>query len=381
MIFLIAASSAESCPGIFSVDQNLIQDEIRKALVFTHKDAVEKLKGINGYLFISWKYFEGNMYKAYSQVLNILGKDQFKQLEWRIFRGTVLEYHKLRSALIDQNKPGNTLNPYYIGMTGMMICAEKYTAGDIHTVYTRAYAALEPAEFVKLGWKDFLGNAHEMYELRAKIIKRGEINMVWDQYVGQEGLTLFANQHFYGDVLVAFMRVSAVLHSVEFNQLNWLEPSSDGQLQRKVTPSSRVFFHSSALVLKGYKGQMGYMRMADKFFDGDMRKAYQRMYAIFGFHRMQQMNWKKFNGHTWEFYALRQKIIDTKGQLLVKYFKDKGYFAFARDHYDGDMKSAFEDIISVLNKAEENLLQWRLFHGSIWDFRRVRLQSYHRKNS
>ncbi len=379
MIFSTAVSSAELCQGVFSTDVDSIEHKLQK--LFTRPDAIEKLKGVDGYFVISFEYFTGNMYRAYSKVLSVLGEKKFKQLGWRLFRGTIWEYYEVRKALINHNKLGNTLNPYYIGITGMMIYADKYADKDIHKVYTRAFAALEPEEFALLGWKDFLGNAHEMYELRAKIINRGKINMVLDQYVDQDGLILFAHQYFDGDVLVAFMRVSAVLNSMEFNQLHWLEPSHDGQLQYKMTPSNKVVFNSSALVLKDYEGQMGYMRMADKFFDGDMRKTYQRMYAIFGFHRMQQMNWKKFNGHTWDFYILRRKIIDTKGRLLIKYFKDHGYFAFARDHYDGDMKSAFEDIVSVLNKAEEALFQWRLFHGSIWDFRRVQLRSHHKKNS
>ena len=379
VIFSITASFAESCPKLFSVDtyQTIsakIQNEKQLRLIFTHEGNIEKLRGTGGYIFISLQYFEGNMYRAYAQVLRILGKDRFKQLEWRLFRGVAWRYEELRKVLIDQKSKDGRLNPYYIGMEGMMIFASNYFYGDIHTAYLNAYALLEPAEFALLGWKDFLGNANEMYELRNKIIWRKN-NVIRDQYIGEEGRILFANLHFSGDELFAFMRISAVLNSTEFSKLNWQEPSHNEQLQYRVTPSNKLVFHSSALVLEDYIEQIGYMRMADKFFDGDMKKTYDVIYNKFGFHKMQQMKWKKFNGYTWEFYTLRQQITDAEGKLLVKYIGDRGYFSFARDNYDGDMKSAFEDIISVLNKAEERLLQWSLFYGSIWDFARVRLTS------
>ena len=117
----------------------------------THVDAINAFQGMFFYRFISDREFKGDMQKAYFTVIRILGEEKFRQLRWRLFNGTTVEYKILRKIFIDPDS--GQVRSIHIGQDKLKMFALGYFNGDIPKAYMRVEEVLDPAEFAVLGWE------------------------------------------------------------------------------------------------------------------------------------------------------------------------------------------------------------------------------------
>ena len=222
LLFLCSIAKATECSNLFS-DQSIDKETqmvIAKALTITHKDFIEHFSGRIGYLYISEKYYESNMFKAYADVLYQLGRERFKELGWPSFKGTTIEYRTIGDRLVKPKDASVKIDPAFVRITGEMRYASMYYADDVHIAYRNVEAVLEPSLFELLGWKDFLGNVTEMQGLRNLVVDPGS-GRVFNMYIGPYGFERLAHKKFFDDKVFAFMKIFSVLSDAEIKALRW----------------------------------------------------------------------------------------------------------------------------------------------------------------
>ena len=268
----ISATSSKSCQGIFNKFNRVF-------VMFNHWTLTYHLNfpdasafnGMKGYIWIADDFgskkskFGSDMRKTYFTVQQILGEKRFKQLGWRLFNGTTLEYKAVWNTLINPNT--GKVNSDYIGKDKLEKFAKSHFEGDILRAYMRISEALSPTEFdtlkysfngmegyvwvtdyfdrnkpkyfgndmratynivqkvlgkeqfKQLGWKFFDGTTLEYKVVRKTLVnpETGEVN---PDYIGQDKLERFAEQ-FNNNVPRAYLKAEEALSAVEFAVLDW----------------------------------------------------------------------------------------------------------------------------------------------------------------
>ena len=120
-----------------------------------------------------------------------------------------------------------------------------------------------------------------------------------------------------------------------------------------------------------YIGQEGYIRFADTYFGGNLRKAFDTMSSKM----FKRLGWQKFHGSTKEFEVLKAQILDKNGEVREEYIgQEEGYPLFANTYYggekneNGNMTKAFLNVSSVLSKEIFQQLGWKTFQGNTNQF-------------
>ncbi len=154
IVFSTSAMSAGLCRNTFIPFAKKMLTRARYpglTMAVTHELAINAFQGMFMYRFISDREFKGDMQKAYFTVLRILGEEKFRQLRWRLFNGTTLEYNTLRSFFIDPES--GQVRSDYIGEDKLKMFALIAYNGNKLKAYMKVEEALEPAEFAVLGWE------------------------------------------------------------------------------------------------------------------------------------------------------------------------------------------------------------------------------------
>ena len=335
----------------------------------------EKYKGSDGYALFAEKYFKGEMKKAYQNVSAVLGGGSrlMKQLDWQGYKGQVSDFNKLREKVLNED---GSIKEEYTGSDGYVKFAKEHFESDMQKAYEKVSSVLGGGSRLmkQLDWQQYHGQVSDFNKLREKILnKDGSIR---EEYKGRDGYTLFAEEYFEGDMLKAYLNVSAVLGggSRLIKQLDWqayLGSVSDfNKLREKV-------LNEDGSIKEKYKGSDGYALFAEKYFEGDMQKAYQNVSAVLGggSRLMKQLDWQQYQGQVSDFNKLREKILNEDGSIKEEYKGRDGYANFSKKYFEGNMQKAYVNVSAVLGgvlEIRKLKLGWKNFEGTTDQFKNLK---------
>ena len=323
----------------------------------------EKYAGQQGYLKFAKEHYDGDMQKTFRNISAVLDKETFKKLKWEKFEGTAEEFEELIGKILING----TLKEEYIGQQGYLKFAKKYYGGDMIKTFKNLSSVLDTEIFKQLRWQAFQGNAKEFEELLEKILNNGSIK---EKYAGQQGYLKFAKEHYNGDMQKTFVNVSLILDEEIFAKLKWKQFTGSAE---KFEELSTKLFNADGILKKRYLGQKGYLKFAKEHYDGDMNTAFVKTSSILDNEIFAKLGWKQFQG-TAEKFEEFAKIFNADGTLKKRYLGQKGYLKFAKEHYDGDMNTAFVKTSSILDDEIFARLDWKHFQGSAEKFEELSKQ-------
>ena len=337
-------------------------------------DVIEKYKGMDGYAKFAKEHFEGDMQKAYRNVSAVLGGGSrlMKQLDWQKYQGQVSDFNKIKEKVLNED---GSIREEYKGSDGYALFAKKYFEGDMHKAYLNVSAVLGGGSRLmkQLDWQQYQGQVSDFNKIREKILK--EDGSVREEYKGSGGYALFAEKYFEGNMEKAYKNVSAVLGggSRLMKQLDWqkyLGSVSDfNKLREKV-------LNEDGSIREEYKGSDGYALFTEKYFEGNMEKAYLNVSAVLGggSRLMKQLDWQKYQGQVSDFNKLREKVLNENGSIREEYKGSDGYALFTEKYFEGDMQKAYINVSAVLGGGSRLMkqLDWQQYHGQVSDFNKIR---------
>ena len=337
-------------------------------------DVIEKHKGMKGYTSFAEKYFEGNMLKAYQNVSAVLGGGSrlMKQLDWQGYQGQVSDFNELREKVLNED---GSIREEYKGSDGYALFAEKYFEGDMEKAYKNVSAVLGGGSRLmkQLDWQAYHGQVSDFNKLREKVLN--EDGSIREEYKGSDGYALFAEKYFEGDMQKAYKNVSAVLGGASrlMKQLDWQQyqgqVSDFNKLREKV-------LNEDGSIREEYKGSDGYALFAEKYFKGNMEKAYINVSAVLGggSRLMKQLDWQQYHGQVSDFNKLREKILKEDGSIREEYKGSDGYALFAEKYFEGNMQKAYQNVSAVLGGGSRLMkqLEWQQYQGQVSGFNELR---------
>ncbi len=241
------------------------------------------------------------------------------------------------------------------GMIGYLWVANKYFNKDMRKTYITVRTILGREKFQQLKWK-FFGETTVEYDMVWEVLINSETGKVNPDYIGQDKLKEFAELHYKGDILRAYTRADEALDGKEFVALDWKHPKNSSlTVVGRVTIALR---HSDAMVT--FKGMIGYLRMANEYFNKDMRKTYITVRTILGREKFQQLKWKFFGETTVEYDMVWEVLINSEtGKVNPDYIGQDKLKEFAKLHYKGDILRAYTRADEALDGKEFVALDWK----------------------
>ena len=313
--------------------------ELRNKILDQKGHLKPKYLGMDGYVYLADRYYRGAMKKTYLNVSAVLDKRKMKESGWRQFQGTTKEFKALRNKILDQKKH---IKPEYLGMDGFAQFADTFYGGNMHKTYINISVVLDKKTKQQLNWQFFYGTTKEFRELRNKILdSEGSIRA---EFYGMQGYAQFAEKHFEGNMLKAYMNVSAVLDKKPKHSLNW-------KVFRGTTKEFRELrnkiLDSEGSIRAEFYGMQGYAQFAKKHFEGNMSKTYANISTVLGgvlTIRQLELGWKQFQGSVNQFYALKglfekYDIESLKGE--------KGQKLTAQEIFNGDIQLAYYNVSTL----------------------------------
>ena len=347
-------------------------NELRDKILNEDGSIKEEYKGSDGYALFAEKYFEADMLKAHLNVSAVLGGGSrlMKQLDWQQYHGQVSDFNKLREKVLNED---GSIREEYKGSDGYALFAEKYFEADMLKAYLNVSAVLGGGSRLmkQLDWQAYQGQVSDFNKLRDKILnKDGSIR---EEYKGSDGYALFAEKYFEADMLKAYQNVSVVLGGASrlMKQLDWQQyqgqVSDFNELREKI-------LNEDGSIREEYKGSDGYVLFAEKYFEGDMLKAYKNVSAVLGggSRLMKQLDWQGYQGQVSDFNELREKILKEDGSIREEYKGSGGYANFAKKYFEGNMLKAYKNVSAVLGGFREMRrlkLGWKSFEGTTDQFK------------
>ena len=144
-----------------------------------------------------------------------------------------------------------------------------------------------------------------------------------------------------------FTEVSKVLGPAKMKGLQWQRfrgRSLDFKALKKIL---------SLDVIKKYKGSDGYVLFAEKYFEGNMQKAYVNVSAVLGgVLEMRRLNigWKQFQGTIDQFKDLKDLFKNNKREELKG---EKGQLRVAREIFKGNKRRAYNMVSALIEELLE----------------------------
>ena len=349
----------EPCRSVF----NEISEKLKKV-------DINQYKGWEGYVrFVEELEGSKRMDYVFSEVSEVLGRVKMKELKWQQFQGTPVDFTSLKELL------SLDVIEKYKGMDGYANFAKEHFEGDMQKAYRNVSAVLGGGSRLmkQLDWQAYLGSVSEFNKLREKILN--EDGSIREEYKGSDGYAMFAEKYFEGDMLKAYINVSAVLGggSRLMKQLDWQaylgSVSEFNKLREKV-------LNEDGSIREEYKGSDGYAMFAEKYFEGDMKKAYINVSAVLGggSRLMKQLDWQQYLGSVSDFNKLREKILNEDGSIREEYKGSDGYVMFAEKYFEGNMEKAYINVSAVLGGGSRLMkqLDWQGYKGQVSDFNKIR---------
>ena len=199
-------------------------NELRSQILNQDGSIKEEYKGMEGYAKFTKEYFNDNMLKAYLNVSAVLGGKKsalMKQLGWQGYHGSVSEFNKLRSKIL--NKDGS-IKEEYKGMEGYAKFTKEYFNDNMQKAYQNVSAVLGgilEMRRLELGWKNFEGTVDQFQKLK-ELFERNQR----EELAGEKGQSRVAKEIFKENTRKAYDMVSALKDYLlgsgeEFKELNW----------------------------------------------------------------------------------------------------------------------------------------------------------------
>ena len=335
-----------------------------KSLIIDEKGKIkQEFVGMNGQAEFAEDHFGGIMLRAFLNVSAVLSKSEFKKFGWQQFQGTVSEYNRLKSLITDEN--GNISSDFlknYEGMERYAKFAEEYFDGNMRKAFLNVSAVLSPREMTQLEWQQFQGTVQEYHDLKSLIID--EDGNIKQEFVGMNGQAEFSEKHFGGNMIRAFLKVSAVSSKSEFKKLEWQQFQGTVQEYRDL---KFLIIDEDGNIKQEFVGMNGQAEFSEKYFDGNMRKAFKNVSAVSSKSEFKKLGWQQFQGTDPEYHDLKFLIKDEDGNIKPEFKGMDGLAKLVEDHFDGNMFKSFKNVSAVLGGAQimrELGLGWKVFHGT-----------------
>ena len=352
----------------------------------------EEYKGSNGYVNFAKEHFESDMQKAYQNVSAVLGgggSRLMKQLDWQQYQGSVSDFKKLRENIL--NKDGSIKEEYnrfakpllnkdasikdeYKGREGYIRFVEELEGIEsMEYVFSKVSKVLDTVKMKELQWQQFRGTSLDFKNLKDLL----SLDVI-EKYKGMAGYVLFAKKYFKNNMQKAYKNVSAVLGGGDsrlMKQLDWQEYIG---LVSEFNKLRENILNKDGSIKEEYKGSDGYVKFAKNRFKSDMKKAYQNVSAVLGgggSRLMKQLDWQQYQGLVSDFKKLRNKILNKDGSIKEQYKGSNGYVNFAKEHFESDMKKAYQNVSAVLGGGGSRLmkqLDWQQYQGLVSEFNKLR---------
>ena len=356
-----------------------MQKERARILDENGKPKTEYL-GMDGYIAYAEDYHEGDMDKAFQEILVSLDRVVIKRrLKWRRYNGFYEQMQTEGEQILDEE---GSLIAEYLGMAGYVKYAEDYHKGDMERAYGNISAILDKTSMEELGWKKYHGFPEGFQTERSRILdEKGEFKA---EYIGMDGYIKYTedyyreeikigNEVYYkGYIFKAYDNVLAVFgHTVIQEKLKW-KKYYDSVEQIK-TERDQILSENREL-RDEYCSIYGCASYAKKYHGGDMRQAYESVLMALGRIEFKELNWYRYRGFAEQFQTELERILNENGSFKREYFRMDGYSKYATDYYGGDMYKAYEGVLAVLGRAGIDRLGWRQYTRSSEEFQTERSQ-------
>ena len=266
----------------------------------------------------------------------------FKEGKCRLlFKGTAKEQIEFEIRSLGVKK----FIKEYKGQEGSIQLSKKLKVSRMDYIYKLVSQSLTRRQMSQLKWQQFQGTTEEFSKLRNLLNREGE----WKKIIGKKGYVNFADEYFAGKMPEAFINVSAVLDKGKMAQLGW--QVFQGTTKEFYQLSGWILNEKEELI-KEYLGMDGYAKFVDKYFEGNMFKAFTNVSAVLDKGKMAQLGWQLFLGTTKEFSKLRGWILNEKEELIKEYLGMDGYAKFVDKYFEGNMFKAFINVSAVLDKGK-----------------------------
>ncbi len=252
-------------------------------------------------------------------------------------------------------------------MVGYAKFAEDHYEGNMLKAFHNTSAVLEKSVFQTSGWRQFQRNVKDFRELKGKLLTlNGDIRK---EYKGMVGYAKFAEDHYEGKMQVTFQNTSAVLEKSVFQKTNW--QSFQGTVEDFRELKGKLLTLNGD-IREEYKGMVGYAKFAEDHYEGNMLKAFHNTSAVLEKSVFQTSGWRQFRRNVKDFRELKGKLLTLNGDIRDEYKGMVGYAKFAEDHYEGKMKTTFQNTSAVLEKSVFQKTNWQSFQGTVEDFRKLK---------
>ena len=186
-----------------------------RSRILNKEGNIEKTyRGLKGYArYVDAFYGEkrkkpGDMQRTYMNVSAVLSESEKKNLNWQKYEGTIKEFRKERSRIL--NKEGN-IKKIYRGLKGYARYADKFYGGekkefgDMQKTYKNVLAVLSKKERENLAWKVFVGNTGQFHAV-FQFFK----NHDFEDYKGAEGQKKVARMIFEDHLSNTYKNISTL---------------------------------------------------------------------------------------------------------------------------------------------------------------------------
>ena len=185
------------------------------------------------------------------------------------------------------------------------------------------------------------------------------------EYDGQAGYLLFVKKvPRIKSMDRIFSRVSKALRE-NFSRLRWQ------QFRGRVSEFEDVrswILDEKGNLKKEYIGMEGYVLFSERYYKGDMRKAFINVSAVLDKVQFRKLGWQEFHGKVSEYKVAWSWILNEEGNIKEEYIGMEGYVLFSKEYYEGDMHKALMNMSAVLSKTKFKELKWQIFQGSVSEY-------------
>ena len=256
--------------------------------------------GLKGQIKFASRYYNGVLTKAYNHSRVIL--DSLSDLKWKSLNISSKSILKLQKSL--ESEGGIIVLD---GFTGYVEMADTYFGGDMKITYEVMLALTGSDVMKQKGWRKYYGSTSQYKDLPSILLNPQGV--VTQQYVGLEGYKEFALKYAHGNMTVAYSNVSVALGIDVIKRLKWKSFAGSTEMLDKV---QKNLLDSQSSAQLQYREMEGHMLFADKYFKGNMEKAFRIVSAMASEEVMTQLNWTIFKGTTTQLKDLIQLFKETE---------------------------------------------------------------------
>ena len=299
------------------------------------------------------EYLTGHMEQAFIIVFAILGEQVINNLGWK---GSYIPLTKVREIRMTTTNSSRSIHKRYLGMNGLMHLADQFFNGDMILAYTAAIKIWNRKTLKqKLKWGEFTGTTQDFRNLKRALLD--ETENIKDIYQYANGQIRLADQFFNGDMLLTYKIISLTLNTEQFKKLSWKRfngGSTTDFIQRQKT-----ILDEQGNIRPEYIGIEGYIFFADKYTNGNMRKAFLYCSEVLNTEQLRDLGWKRFPGSTQQFKDIISLVLNSDGSVNSEYIGITGNKIVTDILFDNNVTLAYEKVSKALDNKIFRQLEWK----------------------